>query len=338
MIEDHDPSSMKRALLSILACAFASASCHLLLDLKGDLTIGMDAAVDRTAGDAAMKCDPSAPFQTPVLLAEISTPDYDHGLRFTPDRGIAYFSRSQRGNISIWENSLLYASTVTIADGEHHFGPAKPLLQEINDGGVVDPDAGVNTPNVNPFPFGNELYFDSYRYRNAKNKARGIWRVTINPPAYMPTFVDVKNNDECYEPYLVAGAMYFTGRQVVDGSCCDTDVFRVELFADGGVGQSARVEGIDTFDHNETAPVVTPDELDIFWARKNETSGVVEIHTAYRTTTKEPFANDRVLEELRLGYQHRPTWVTSDGCTLYLTADNLTTNTSYDLYVAERVR
>lgn len=87
----------------------------------------------------------------------------------------------------------------------------------------------------------------------------------------------------------------------------------------GSFGAPVPLAELNTSD--EINPVVTADELEIFWASTRTDlgpKGGYDVYTATRTATNQPFANVRNVMELNGATHDAPTWISPDGCRLYL--------------------
>lgn len=124
-------------------------------------------------------------------------------------------------------------------------------------------------------------------------------------------------------------ALYFTSHQKIASlQYYSFNLFRVTRL-DGGLGTVQALYELDTDSESERAPVLTPDERQIYFARTNKTlGGRYEISTASRATSADAFSDVHVVSELSVGSIQHPT-DQPDGCVLYLMRD-------YDLYVARK--
>lgn len=100
-------------------------------------------------------------------------------------------------------------------------------------------------------------------------------------------------------------------------------------------GQALTLERLGSLARvNEQAPVVTPDELTIFFARTQ--GGAVDIWTATRKATSDAFGAERRVAELSNGAYQAPSWVSPDGCRLYVFARRADGVGGDDIWVASR--
>jgi len=87
--------------------------------------------------------------------------------------------------------------------------------------------------------------------------------------------------------------------------------------------------------NNEENPVVTPDELTLFFS-SNRSGGLgsLDIYEATRLTVADGFGAPIALTSLNTASYEAPTWISADGRELYFT--RLEANVGYQLYVATR--
>jgi WD40-like Beta Propeller Repeat len=98
------------------------------------------------------------------------------------------------------------------------------------------------------------------------------------------------------------------------------------------------VEGTDINDpeFDDANPVVTPDELTLFFASRrsddpNRTD--TDIWMARRSSVADRFEKPTNLEKLNTENTDAPSWVSADGCVLYITSGP---DRAYSIYVATR--
>jgi hypothetical protein len=92
---------------------------------------------------------------------------------------------------------------------------------------------------------------------------------------------------------------------------------------DASLGSPTAVEEINT-NFNEVAPVVTPDDLTIYFGSNrtdDSARGDYDIWVATRTSPTEPFSLPRDVMEINTPSFEWPTFVTADGCTLYFSSN-----------------
>lgn len=136
------------------------------------------------------------------------------------------------------------------------------------------------------------------------------------------------------EPHALANGsvLYFTFQP---GAATTRDIYRAEL--NGGVWAPGRVNGVST-GGNEGHPVVTADELTIFFSHA-DIDGQADVWMATRASTAVPFPAGLPvagLDSTIAGGQpsdDRPTWLSADRCTLFMTSNR---SGAYRAYAAKR--
>jgi hypothetical protein len=104
--------------------------------------------------------------------------------------------------------------------------------------------------------------------------------------------------------------------------------------------QVAWVEGINTA-AEESFPVVSADELTIYFSSDRSDGGAaggVDIWMATRPTRNQAFGSPINVSELNTRFGERPSWISPDGCRLYLQRDSNEDPVGFaTFYVAERL-
>jgi Tol biopolymer transport system component len=91
---------------------------------------------------------------------------------------------------------------------------------------------------------------------------------------------------------------------------------------------------VGTFNGGAGLPVVTPDELTIYFT--SPAGGTGDIYVAHRAAMTDPFGEPSIVSELDSSTTNEePSWVSADGCDLYFSSDRAG-GSGYDLYVAHR--
>lgn len=118
------------------------------------------------------------------------------------------------------------------------------------------------------------------------------------------------------EPYVLDDnvTVYFGGSDNTTGAW---DLFRTQG-PGPGFGTRQPITSINT-DFDDAAPVVTNDELEMFFASKRDSIDSYDIYTAIRTNKNDPFGGVRKLGTLSTPSPgiDWPLWISPDLCTLY---------------------
>lgn len=129
------------------------------------------------------------------------------------------------------------------------------------------------------------------------------------------------------EPYLVGTRLYFSASDSEKGPS------RIWVATASGSSFGSRTAvalGETTGDHH---PVLSRDELEIFFSSTRPGSKGLAIWTARRASVSEPFGEARIVAELDADGDDYPTWLSPDGRRLYFVTER---NGSFDVFVATR--
>ncbi len=113
--------------------------------------------------------------------------------------------------------------------------------------------------------------------------------------------------------------------------CSSVWSWRVDIDATGATGTPAAVIGGINSAGNETAPAVTADERVMAFARDGD------IYLASRSSPSDGFGTATAVDGLAtMGVNEAPTWISPDGCHLYVQSDAMGGMGGIDLYMAAR--
>ncbi len=311
----------------------APAPAAITPDAADDASIVSAPAVEADARSANASCDPRTPFGPPTLVAGLADlgATWIGGLRLSPDSRVGYFSANlEAGPLDNSNDSNLYTSTRVNA--AYPFGSVEPV-----------PGAGINSGpahEVSPTVSGDGLLLVFARYPPGPIDAAVMHyatrRGTMDPFTYGgPVF------SSGWDPFLREDGevLYFAAQS--DGGA-DSDLYRATRSGpsfDEAVAVAELNSGVDDAD-----PVVTPDDLTIYFASKRpstgtapdaSTSGHFSIWTATRASPSDAFSTPRPVNELDSPGDNDPSFVTADGCTLYFT-NSPPLNAADVLYVARK--
>ena len=255
-------------------------------------------------------CDPAAPFATPVPIAELNDPTVDDGtLRLLPDELSGYFWSYRSGNSDIYlatRPDLASPFTVSTVTG------LDTLKNE------VDPAVSAD---------GMLLV---YRHNSPGDE---LWTATrVGPAQFANPAVDSQLTSGAgdVQPFWQVGgqALYFSSQRSGGG-----DLYRSTY--SGTFSAPALVSELSLATSEEGDPVIAPDGLTIYF-RSNRPSGgplMFNIWTASRTIASGAFGAPTLVANVNSDANEGPSWLSLDGCRLYLSSDRAGTN---DIYVATR--
>jgi hypothetical protein len=285
-------------------------------------TPGADAEVD-----AGPPCDLAKPFAAAQAVAELNTGSQEQLARLSPDELAVYFS-SDRDKDASAPGALgghdLY--TATRSSRSAAFGTPIRLAVPLNHA----------EPDLSPTETADRrvLFFDSYRTasdRRIFRATRANATAAFDPPAEV---TELTSANEDGTPYVLPGgeALYFFSSR--SGSF---QIYRASL-AGAVVAAPIAVPGL-TSAHADYSPVVTADEKTIYWASTRPDGaalGNYDVWTATRATPADPFSGASVVPNVSSTGQDFPTYLSADGCTLYLMSDRSGGAGKLDIYRARR--
>ena len=281
----------------------------------GDAVEPLDVAIP------APRCNPEAPFGTPLSLSALNTtPTSEESAFLTDDELTIFFSSTRPGGLGSFD--LWFA---TRADHSSEFS-APQLL-----GGAVNSRGAERRPVVSAD--GLYLYVTAHpadNYIISVSQRAGPTAAFGEP---MPvTEVNIGSTiDE--DAYVLPDHTLYWGADAGG----NLDLYRA-TWTGNGFHAPERVIGIDALDNNvKTSPVVTPDELTLYFqsARANGAGGY-DIWMATRSSKMAAFSNPVNLFSLNSDGLDTPNWISPDNCVLYFTRNVGVTTTDYDLFVAVR--
>jgi hypothetical protein len=262
--------------------------------------------------DAGPRCDPAAPFGAPVPVAGLDSELDDQGARLTPDELTVVFARARTNNTT----DLYMASRATIDaafDTPTLLGTVNSVNSELWP--TLSPDALL-------------LLFDTNRgtqtYR-VYASTRASTAAAFGPPTASAALAD---GDA--QPLLAsATALYFASSTRTGLGM--GDIWRADIDATGAVGTPAAVIGDVNSAANEAAPAVTADERVVAFARDGD------VYLASRSSPSDGFGTAAAVAGLaEMGVNEAPTWISPDGCHLYVQSDAPGGMGGVDLYMASR--
>jgi hypothetical protein len=273
-----------------------------------------DAAMPVVGDGGPPACDPSTPFGAPEELTELTNPSLDFGsARLSADERTLFFAQSPvEGNY----HAALRTAIRGGASGPFGAPTSLPFLDHPD-----SPEA-----NATLTADGLTLYLDAFRDENDA----GIYRSTA-----------VATRARATDPF-VGRKLIPTLRSGLDGR---TEVSDAYVVPDGRAIYVASFFP-DLFWHIERAtingptvsllapvgianakyPVVSPDERTLYLASSRNRPAPadqfdLDVFVATRPTKDDPWSEPRVLAEVNSPRQDVPTWISADGCRLYLSSN-----------------
>lgn len=262
-----------------------------------------------------------AAFGKPVALTALNTSAEDEHADLSPDELTIDFSSTRPGGAGGFD---IYQATRS--------STAAPF-------GNVMPVPGINTAGAERVPrmSGNGL---SMYAMIAASTFPGLHIALATRPnvtvafSAMQMVANINNAPNSADPYLLPGG--------------DVMYLASDLAGNPGLYRSAKVNGafstptpvpgvnLDT-PEAENNPVVTPDELTLFFgSTRPGGTGDYDIYEARRAHVADGFGAPIALTALNTTGADVPNWISPDGCNLYFTRAE--PNVGYQLYMAGRGR
>lgn len=347
----------RSGIIAALACVSASAvgACLSFGDLSGgqdpgandgsfpgdsssgDVVVGTDdsAALTDAGSDAPIltpdgSCSFDEPFGTPTALTALNSSTYDDwSARLSQDQLTLYFGsarppRQDGGTAGIFVSTRSAATsafgTPVLAPGplttfpyyENHPSVTSDLLSMF-----IETNAGGHTNIYSSTRASSSANFGTPMNVNGLNDPT----MDQNAPFIMPS-----------------GTTIYLSRSAPGGGI--RAVMRSSIAGGSFAAPNALTE-LNNPLYDSTYPVVTPDELTIYFeSNRTGGSGVSDIWKAQRASTVEPFTNIEPVTELNTAYGDFPSWVSENGCTLYFFSNRaaLGAASGLDLYVAQKAK
>jgi len=268
--------------------------------------------------DAAPRCELANDFAAPVPVDGLNSALDDVTPRLSPDELTVVFSRKQASGVYD-----LFTATRESRDAA--FGTVE-LLATVNS---INSDVW---PSMSPD--GLTLMFDSDRGMPGMYHAHMAKRAAVTDKFGQGTSVASLMTREVNPMLANNDAVYFASPMAVRPGLGGHDIWRAPI-TDGTVGTpTAVIGGVNSADQ-EQSPALTEDELRIFFERT--VAGEADVFTASRSTMNDGFGAATAVTGLAMpGVQETPTWISADGCNLYLYSNAPGGMGGFDLYVSRR--
>jgi len=309
----------------LIAFAGASvASCAAILGIddgipRGDGgadVVALDAAGDAgaDADAAAPACDLDASFGAPVALTTLNTSADENHPRLLPGELTVFFQR-------IVTNDGFDLFTATRASTSDPFGAPAPITElntTSNDADLFVTTDGLRAYFASDRPGGLGGYDIWQASRDASAAPFGLIAPTAN----------VSSTSSDSTTYYVPGALYFASNRGSGG----LDIYRAEEQS-GGFAAPLLVTELAS-PASDAFPVVSTDELRIYFASTRGDAGGYQVYTATRAVSSAPWETPTLVTELATAATDViPSWISPDGCRLYLSDD---ASGNYDTYFVSK--
>jgi hypothetical protein len=294
------------------------AACAAILGIDDGIPRdgGTDVAADMLQPDVAKEtapaCDLTAPFKTPVPLTSLNTPGFEAQPRLLPDERTVFFERS----VVDAGVDLFMATRVSAAAT---FGAPTPITELNTASNEYDPSVSPDDLRIyfmSDRPGGLGFYDIWQAERDASTLPFGTIALTPN----------VSSTQDEAHTYYVPGALYFASNRSTT-----YHIYRAAELS-GGFASPLLIAELASASY-DGCPVVTPDELHIWFTSTRGDAGVDQIWTSVRASSSQPWPTPTLVTELVGMGNAIPSWISPDGCRLYMSSDK---SGSWDMYVASR--
>jgi Tol biopolymer transport system component len=288
----------------VIAAVLAVASC------AACGRIGFDSRRDEALADAAdtgsVRCDPGAPFGAPVRIDELASTAREGGLRLMPDELSGYVASDRDGAPSV------YLVTRSDRDAPFALEPAPAL------GMAAQPALAAD---------GTFILFE---------RSGDIWiaaRTAATAFGAIGIATDLSSGQRDADPFVQAtGDDIYLASTRDSGDAANGDLYHALRVGSSFVVPSRIAELASSFD--DGAPVIAADGLALYF-RSNRPSahGGTNIYVARRADVDTAWQTPELVEGVSSDANDEPSWLSGDGCRLYLTSDR---SGAGDVFVATR--
>jgi hypothetical protein len=282
-----------------------------------------DAAAGLDADDAPDRpCDPQGRWEAPVAVTPLNVVTPAGGARVSSDLLTMYFHAG----------APLRLFAATRKSPEATFMAPAPLEMV---GGQDAGSANIKVPAAMPNELG--MFFEESGGGGAKIVFAG--RANRTDPFGAPVPVtELAAAANTGQPFVRGDGseIYFTSRRspAVGGS---TDIFRAKLSGANVVGTIEHLAELQSA-VDERSPVVSADGLTIYFGSLKDNAGPsarYHVWTATRADDRAPFGVPVLEESLDSTGSSDPSWISDDGCTMYLSSSR---DGDEKIYVSVRAR
>jgi hypothetical protein len=262
----------------------------------------LDAGGDADPIDAGPRCDPSKPFDPPVLEPGINSGDDEANAWLTPDELTMYLVKGVVGTSSSYD-----IHRGTRMDRSQPFTGFTP---------VTEVNSAENEDAMNLTPNGLEAFFAS---RRPSGTASDIYTARRNVTAEgfsgVTMIFEIDHMLDNLDPYFAGGALYFTSGR--NGTDLDVYVSRRTGTAFGPAEPVRAVNGPG----GDVQPVLTQDERFIYFSSDRQGGTGFDIYEASRASPSVDFGPPVRLLGVNSVAVDVASWISEDRCVLYLSSD-----------------
>jgi WD40-like Beta Propeller Repeat len=285
-------------------------------------TTGTGGAGTGGSGGASAACDVTRPFGTPVFVTSLNGPTGtdDGTARLSADELTVYFYSDRAGY------QIFTATRTSRTD-------AFSTPQAIAGTGITSGGGGVfkfPTLTANALT----IFFESDP--GGTFTVMGATRTTVASQFTVSAPVaNINASPDASEPFVLpdGSAIYFMSTR--NNAAGTANIYRAARDASGQFTTPIQVSTFFTPPSSAMAPVVTPDDLVLYFASdRTPSSGNLDIWMTKRASPGASFDPPVNVQELNTAGNEMPNWISPDRCRIYLHRSSSGTNDK--IYVAER--
>jgi Tol biopolymer transport system component len=289
--------------------------CSLLWALAGSAAacgrLDFDDHAD-APGAGSGACDLSAPFGTPVELASLDPDGGEEGtIRFLPDELTGYYWSSQ-GQAGAQEPTHLYRVT-------------RPDLASPFTSVAIDSLDVVNLSEIDPSPTPDDTLLLFRRTGSGAGDrifmALGPGDGTFGSGALVAALHSGTGEEQPFIP-LTGDEIYFQSHLNGSGS---GDVYRATRT--GSAFSDVQLVNVSVDGYEDGDPMLAPNGLDLYFRSDRPAEHAkFNVWMAHRDTISDDFGAAVEVPNINGSANEGPSWMSADGCRLYLSSDRLGVN------------
>ncbi|MBX7195192.1 MAG: hypothetical protein K1X94_24265 [Sandaracinaceae bacterium] len=302
-------------------------------DASADALPSLDAARPSDASPAldvrdamTARCDPAAPFGAPTLVAGVNSGSGDEAASLSADERTIWFGSWRAEAVG---GDDIYTASRENADAVFGIPVRVDVLSSSYEDGIPQLSRDGTTmvlTSTRAAPSGGGLYDVWLAVRTSPVSG-------FEPPSFVASVsTDGVDGSGTLSEAPGDEALYYAQSPL---GVVAADLMRAAGTPDTGFGTPVPLTSVNS-PSNDTDPVLSADALTLFFASERAGGlGALDVWVATRGNTSESFAGATPVTSVNSAQVDRPSWVSPDGCRLYLTSDR-TGSAMNDIYVATR--
>jgi Tol biopolymer transport system component len=261
--------------------------------------------------DAAVgpRCSQTAAFGRITALTPLNTQNNDEQAALSPDELTVYFSRDDNGGGANGDYDIFQATRTSKTAA---FGAATAVAG-VNTTTAQEREPRVTADGLTMYATTRPIPVGAAKFRVAF-ATRASTADSFGPLQDVPAINGTTTNDS--DPFISADGrvLYFAsdrgGNYALYRSVQTAGVFSAPALVMGTNLETTSAE---------ITPLLSEDELTLYFASSRPGKGSVDIFQANRATVQDPFGDPKPLNELNGLDPDIPSWISADGCELYFT-------------------